>query len=71
MPNYSSNFNLDPNDIDIIENALRKLLSLCTDFDSNSPQQSETVRSLNKVLGKIHNQKVFYSQVNRTGTPAG
>ncbi len=71
MPKYSSTFNLDPSDIDIIENALRNLLNLHADVNSTCPHQKQTVRSLNEVLGKLHNQKVFYSQVNRTGVPAG
>lgn len=73
MPKYCNSFQLEPADVDLIEGALRKVINREAELDVTLDQQETQsyIRSLNEVLGKLHNQKVFYSQVNNTGTPAG
>ena len=68
MPKYCNNFQLDPADLDLIEDALRKVISHSSVV---TPGENSYVQALNALLGKLHNQKVFYSQVNKTGIPAG
>lgn len=71
MPGYNKNFELTVEDIDMIENALRDrkrdlseqahearceerdVVMLCQDT-------AEDVRAIHDLLGRIHNQKVFY-----------
>jgi hypothetical protein len=55
MPKYNDKFTLDMHDVELIEQALRVLWS-------------EDEKNL---LGKISNQKIYYSEVNRTSCPIG
>ncbi len=73
MAKYREHFRLSPTDIDIIEEAIRVEISLRTriERDHNDFEQARRrTRALNEVLGKLHNQKVFYAQVNETDVPA-
>ncbi|MEM7465964.1 MAG: hypothetical protein AAF387_03675 [Pseudomonadota bacterium] len=69
MAKYTEHFHFEPAELALIERALRREIS--------SLQQQERdenrlrARELNSLLGKIFNQKRFYSQVNETGVPAG
>lgn len=73
MARYQQNFNLDPVDIDLIENAIRHAIARHSGVGlaatMGAPERAE-VDALNRVLGKLHNQKIFYAQVNAVGVPA-
>ena len=74
MARYQDSFRLNLSDIDIIEQALRAEIARFSRGDgigSTSWEQSTKITELNCLLGKIHNQKVFYSQVNANNVPAG
>ncbi len=74
MPKYRANFALNPHDIEIIERAIRSEISSHATLDvahHGNETSTQRVRELNRVLAKIFHQKVFYSQVNRTGVPGG
>ncbi|MFK7752908.1 MAG: hypothetical protein AB8B51_10180 [Sedimentitalea sp.] len=72
MPQYNDSFKLDVDDIDLIESALRrkkkelslKRLALLSDTsDSETEAMStldETLINIHDLLGRLHNQKVFY-----------
>ena len=72
MARYREHFHLSVNDLDIIEKAIRYEMSIHAQV---TPQHADfeiarrKTRELNNVLGKLFNQKVFYSQVNETGVP--
>lgn len=72
MPKYRSSFVLDPEDLCLIETALREVAHTYekASVTEACEDKRQKARSLNKVLGKLHNQKIFYSQVNKTGVPA-
>lgn len=74
MARYQECFELDTCDVELIEQSLRNQiaqLSSKSDGHSLSSTARAEVRHLNRLLGKIHNQKVFYSQVSAVGVPAG
>lgn len=74
MPRYQKQFNLDIADIDLIERALRGEIarhSVRGNATLAEPERREQMRALNTLLGKIHNQKIFYAQVKAPGVPAG
>ena len=72
MAKYKEHFRLSLNDLDVIEQAIRFEMSIHARV---GPQHVDfeiarrKTRELNEVLGKLFNQKVFYSQVNETGVP--
>lgn len=79
MPKYNDLFELNVNEIDLIENALRHEISSLANA-STSPEPGEAAESggddsriqqLHRLLGKLHNRKIWYGQVNRTGVPLG
>lgn len=53
MPKYNTKFDLSIKDLDLIETALRKL-------QSKSDQETGSPQSVSELLGRLHNQKVFY-----------
>ena len=74
MPRYQQQFSLDVQDIELIERALRNELARHAVREVStavSVEQRAQARALNAVLGKIHNQKIFYAQVKLPGVPAG
>ena len=74
MARYQDSFTLNLSDIDIIEQALRAEIARFSrgeDIGPASWKQSARITELNCLLGKIHNQKVFYSQVSANNVPAG
>ncbi|MEL6518785.1 MAG: hypothetical protein AAFR34_03225 [Pseudomonadota bacterium] len=50
MPKYNKKFDLTPDDMDLIETAVRT----ATANDRIDPREAEDL------LGRLHNQKVFY-----------
>lgn len=75
MAKYRELFTLDPQDIDRIERAIRCEISQHAQFvhaeDPDARRSDGEIRALNDLLAKLFHQKVFYSQVNRTGVPGG
>jgi hypothetical protein len=74
MARYQDNFSLDIDDIDRIERALRHEIrrhSVQGEERHASLSERSEIQALNRLLGKIHNQKVFYAQVKLSGVPAG
>jgi len=74
MAKYRETFSLQPRDIEIIENALRSELTRHTGralSETFDPTHQEAAAEINQVLAKIYHQKMFYSQVRRTGVPGG
>ena len=77
MPKYRENFKLNTKDIDLIEEALRKQMSLkakqlySTDQADCDAVNGGLIHEIQALLGKIHEQKIFYAQVNRTPHPVG
>ena len=81
---YNEDFKLNPKDIEFIEEGLRALLhnlsheamSLADSTDGVSQEMARTIdtkgKQINLLLGKLHDKKVFYSQVHRKeGVPLG
>ncbi|MBE0453472.1 hypothetical protein [Roseovarius autotrophicus] len=67
MPGYNSRFELSVEDMDLIENALlrsktelsaRAIATGAAANDDAAP--AETLRKIHDLLGRLHNQKVFY-----------
>lgn len=74
MARYQDKFRLDLQDVELIERALRQEIKRHArqgDVGNANTSEQAAMRELNQVLGKIHNQKVFYAQVNADGVPAG
>ena len=62
MPAYNDKFELDLEEMDLIEDALRqqvKALSMKRDTTPDLDQERK-LRSMKTLLGRLHNQKVFY-----------
>ena len=70
MPKYTEHFHLEPRELDLIERALRREISIIQKETSHEDGHGQ-IRNVNKLLGKLFNQKKFYSHVNNTGVPAG
>ena len=76
---YKENFELDETDIELIEDTIRdeirvltgKKLKLADSESDGVVELDDTIKRLNMLLGKLHNQKVWYSQVKQTGFPSG
>ncbi|MGR8948160.1 MAG: hypothetical protein ACU84Q_08955 [Gammaproteobacteria bacterium] len=70
MPKYTEHFHLEPDELALIERALRReIAQVNRQLDGASAQS--VVREVNALLGKLFHQKKFYSHVNKTGVPAG
>ena len=68
MPKYRESFKLDTQDIEMIEAALRGQIAA----NATAPREpGQNVRELQSLLGKIHEQKIFFSQANLTHHPRG
>lgn len=79
---YNNNFSFNPRDIELIELGLRTLsehYDVFVDLKKGATLESDCVKAkdhklkqINEVLGKIHNQKIFYSQTHpHKGVPLG
>jgi len=74
MAKYRDNFNLSIQDIELIEAALRFQLNHTTPPCAPAPpggRLPENVREIQRVLGKLHEQKIFFSQAGTRGSPGG
>ena len=63
MPAYNKTFDLDPDDVDIIESALHetvRTLSVSNLDNQSCETTQERIRQTKELLGRLHNQKVFY-----------
>ncbi|HAW48126.1 MAG TPA: hypothetical protein DCX34_12970 [Roseovarius sp.] len=71
MPGYNEKFELSVEDMDLIETALRqtkadlsaRTLTDPVQHDKTAdalPEADETLRRIHDLLGRLHNQKVFY-----------
>ena len=72
MANYRKSFELEPNDIALIENALRR--QVYSEIDTANETHSairKNNRDIQNLLGKLSDQQVFYSQVNKLPHPGG
>lgn len=58
MPKYNTNFDLSLDDMKLIEAALRKAAALGDNHDFD-------VKAANELLGRLHNQKIFYRPRDR------
>ena len=74
MRKYQSHFELNPNDLDLIEQSLRIQVALDMREQNQNKNFSSTpqrVKEIQLLLGKIHNQKNFYACVHSVGVPVG
>ncbi len=73
MSRYNDKFTLNPADLELIEHALESQVSLRLHpaAGDGAPDEKDTVRRIRRLLGKLHNQKVFYSQAHPDGSPQG
>lgn len=77
MSLYKKSFALNVKDIDLIEKTVREKIGTLSRrlVASGEPQSEEDkaieadIRDLAALLGKIHNQKIFYGQAHHTGAP--
>ena len=80
MASYNVNFELSVEDVDLIESALRLTKQeLCngmigadltaTGDDADPKEHDETLKQIQDLLGRMHNQKIFYRP--RTGAYIG
>lgn len=65
MPRYNEMFELSVNDMELIETALRRTQEALWqdqlgDFDHQTDGREETRRQIQDLLGRLHNQKIFY-----------
>jgi len=70
MPQYNDMFELSVEDLDLIETALRgsaASLSLAAldETDDSRAEREDTLRRVHDLLGKLHDQKVFYRPKNQ------
>lgn len=64
MSKYNSRFELSVEDLDLIETALRQTKADLSGQPDNLAEAvsnpDETLRQIHELLGRLHNQKVFY-----------
>jgi hypothetical protein len=77
MARYNVNFELSVEDVEIIEEALRRSKSELSKSliekpaNNNEPcaetgEADQSVRRIHELLGRLHNQKIFYRPKSRT-----
>ena len=73
MSKYNDKFTLNPNDLELIEQALESQVLQELKPAAAGPEWagSENVHRIRQLLGKLHNQKVFYSHAHPDGSPLG
>lgn len=76
MPKYNDTFKLNLKDIALIEHALHEQIHALTHAnlnagDGNTAENDAKIREYHEVLGKLHNQKIWYGQTHQTGIPLG
>ena len=65
MPQYNEMFQLSVDDMDLIETALRRTQHALSQeqlvqSDEGKGDHVETIRQIRELLGRLHNQKIFY-----------
>jgi hypothetical protein len=73
MARYKTTFNLDLADLDTIERALRNDIARLSVKSAGTLADARTraeIDALHRVLGRLHNQKIFFAQVNTPHVPA-
>ena len=65
MPLYNEMFKLSVNDMNLIETALRRTQHALSQeqlvqSDEGKGDHVETIRQIRELLGRLHNQKIFY-----------
>ncbi|MEO9685462.1 MAG: hypothetical protein ABJF86_11525 [Tateyamaria sp.] len=60
MPKYNTNFELNIQELDLIEAALRRSKLAQTQDDLKPSDADDEARQIHNLLGKLHNQKTFY-----------
>jgi hypothetical protein len=75
MPKYNDKFTLNVDDVELIEKALRVLWTEEENKISTDQvfpiKTTDRIKDIYSLLGKISNQKIYYSEVNRTSCPLG
>ena len=76
MGKYNSEFKLNVRDIELIEEAIREKMAhvsraQVTQPNAIDPAEVADIRACNEVLGKLSNQKRWYSQAILRGVPSG
>ncbi|MEO0380428.1 MAG: hypothetical protein AAF252_09165 [Pseudomonadota bacterium] len=66
MPKYNTTFELNVEELDLIEDALRRAKLAQTQANLKSGKSDEDVREIHELLGKLHNQKTFYRPAKGT-----
>lgn len=77
MPRFNKSFDLSIHDVDLIEEALRarsrELCRMRRALSDENPADMESVKVIEadqreneELLGRLHNQKVFYRPLGRT-----
>ena len=68
MPAFNTKFDLDRNDVELIETALHdtiRELSIEQLGRASCDQTVERIKETKEQLGRLHNQKVFYRPSNK------
>jgi len=63
MTHYNPNIELTVADMDLIEDALRQAkrrLSMPEEPEKDAPIAGRSIREIDELLGRLHNQKVFF-----------
>ena len=60
MARYNKTFELSVEDMDLIETALRNKMRAINDGEIAVDSDGRSLRRINELLGRLHNQKVFY-----------
>jgi hypothetical protein len=76
MPKYNDTFTLSLKDIALIEHALQEQIHALAHANLTSgaggdAESNHQIREYREVLGKLHNQKIWYGQTTPTGVPLG
>ncbi len=76
MPRFNKSFDLSIRDVDLIEEALRarsrELCKMRRALSDENPADMESIRVIEhdqreneELLGRLHNQKIFYRPLNK------
>ena len=72
MPNYQTSFHLNTQELDLIESALRDLMNQHTAGSRSEPATApQRAREIRDLLGKLHQQKIFFSHAGGAPSPNG
>lgn len=66
MPKYNTTFELNVEELDLIEDALRRAKLAQTQANLKAGKSDDEVREIHELLGKLHNQKTFYRPAKGT-----